>query len=147
MTDAQAGAPADQITAARFSLSIDGVEIGQFADLGAITSELELPEIQKEPGGKKLPRRIPPTVTLSRGMNQDLSIFAWHQVVVEGQFLAARKNCSLIMYSASGTPVARYYLKGAWPSKVGISALKSGANEILIETVTLVAENIQRVAP
>ena len=147
-TDARApGGPALQITAARFSLTIDGVEVGQFSDLGVITSEVQVPELQKEPGGKRTPRRLPPTVSLSRGMNQDLSIFAWHQSVVEGQLLAARKNCSLVMYNTSGTPVARYHLENAWPSKVEVSGLKAGANDILIETVMLVCDNIQRVAP
>jgi phage tail-like protein len=50
------------------------------------------------------------------------------------------------MYQADGKPVARYHLEMAWPSKIEIGALKAGASEVLMETVTIVAEHIQRVA-
>ena len=59
---------------------------------------------------------------------------------------AARKNASLVMYDYEGKPVARYHLTNAWPSKIEIGALKAGASEVLIETVTIVAERIERVS-
>ena len=43
--------------------------------------------------------------------------------------------------------MARYFLANAWPVKLELSALKAGAGETLMETVTLIAEAIQRVAP
>jgi phage tail-like protein len=139
--------PHDAITAARFSITVDGVEIAQFSELMGITSEagpLDLTGrvLQKLPGQRK-----PPTVTLKRGMTRDTGIFAWHQSVVEGQIAQARKNCALVMYGTDGTATAKYYLENAWPSKVEISALKAGASEVLYETVTLTCDNIQRVAP
>ncbi len=51
------------------------------------------------------------------------------------------------MFNSGGRPVARYFLANAWPSKIELSALKAGASEALMETVTLTAESIQRVAP
>ena len=141
--------PNDALTAARFSLTIDGVEIAQFSELAGIISEVELPETTgDELFRKKLPgKRKPPTVTLKRGKNNDMGMFAWHQSVVEGALVAARKSCTLTMYAPDGTANARYHLESAWPSKVEISALKAGANEVLYETVTLTCEGIQRVAP
>ena len=144
--------PNDALTAARFSLTIDGVEIAQFSELAGINSEVEPVELMETDGDKlflkKLPgKRKPPTVTLKRGKNQDMGIFAWHQSVVEGQLMAARKSCTLTMYATDGKATAKYYLESAWPSKVEISALKAGASEVLYETVTLTCEDIQRVAP
>ena len=43
--------------------------------------------------------------------------------------------------------MARYHLEMAWPSKLEVGGLKAGASEVLMETVTLVCEHIQRVAP
>jgi phage tail-like protein len=60
---------------------------------------------------------------------------------------AARKSCSLVMYNVDGKPVARYHMHNAWPSKIEIGALKAGASEVLMETVTIVCEHIERVAP
>jgi phage tail-like protein len=144
--------PNDALTAARFSLVINGVEIAQFSELAGINSEVEPVELMETDGDKlflkKLPgKRKPPTVTLKRGKNQDMGIFAWHQSVVEGQLAAARKDATLVMYAPDGTRTAKYELEAAWPSKVEISALKAGASEVLYETVTLTCEDIMRVAP
>jgi phage tail-like protein len=130
-------------------LTIDGVEIGQFVELGGIRSEVEAIAPPSDPLSlKKVPgKRMPPTVTLKRGKNNDLGIFAWHQSVVEGAPPETRKNCALTMYGADGTAVAKYHLEAAWPSKVEISALKAGASQVLYETVTLTCHDIQRVAP
>ena len=38
-------------------------------------------------------------------------------------------------------------MEHAWPAKIEIGALKAGASEVLMETVTFVCEHIQRVAP
>jgi phage tail-like protein len=136
----------DAITVSRFSLTVDGVEIGQFSELGGITSVAEPLDLvgrvmQKLPG-----RRKPPTVTLKRGLSKDTEIFAWHQSVVEGESATARKSATLTMYNTAGEPVAKYYLESAWPSEISISGLKAGSSEVLYETVTLMCEDLQRVA-
>jgi phage tail-like protein len=97
---------------------------------------------------KKMPGRTKPgTLQLKRGKNQSMELWLWHQAVLEGDIMAARKSCSLVMYATDGTAVARYHLEMAWPSKLEIGALKAGASEVLMETVTIVCERIQRVAP
>jgi phage tail-like protein len=144
--------PNDALTAARFSITIDGYEIASFSELQGITTEVEpvdfLESTDKEVVFKKLPgKRKPPTIVLKRGKNTSMELWAWHEAVLQGNIVAARKSCSLIMYNFDGAPVARYHLENAWPSKLEISALKAGASEVLMETVTLVCEHIQRVAP
>jgi phage tail-like protein len=139
--------PTDAVTASRFSLTIDGVEIAQFSELAGITTEVEAVEFSGRAPQKAPARRKPPTVTLKRGMNRDMGIFAWHQSVVEGQIAAARKSCTLTMYATDGTATAKYHLENAWPSKVEISGLKAGSSEVLYETVTLTCDDLQRVAP
>ena len=60
---------------------------------------------------------------------------------------AAGKCAWLFMYDAPGARVARYHLENAWPAKLEIGSLKAGASSILLETVTLVCDNLRRVAP
>jgi phage tail-like protein len=144
--------PSDALTAARFSITIDGYEIASFAELLGITTEVEPVELMESTDKavvlKKLPGKAkPPTLTLKRGKNTSMELWAWHEAVLNGDIVAARKSCSLVMYSTDGKPVARYHLEHAWPSKLEIGALKAGASEVLMETVTLVCEHIQRVAP
>ena len=66
--------PADTIAAARFSLTVEGVEIAQFSELVGITSEAE-PDDLAATLLKKLPgKRNPPTVVLSRGFSRHADV-------------------------------------------------------------------------
>jgi phage tail-like protein len=67
--------------------------------------------------------------------------------VIDGQLAAARKSCSLVMYDTQGQPVARYHLEGAWPSKLEVGSVTEGSAEVVVETVTLTCDRVQRVAP
>lgn len=142
----------DALTAARFSITIDGYEIASFSELQGITTSVEVVDFiessDKEVIIKKLPgKKNPPTLVLKRGKNNSMELWGWHEAVLSGNMVAARKSCSLVMYNVDGKPVARYHLEHAWPSKIEIGALKAGASEVLMETVTMVCEHIQRVAP
>lgn len=131
-------------TAARFSITVDGVEIASFSELAGINSRVE-----------------PVEVVLKRGKTRSPEMLAWHEAVREGNMAAARKSASLVMYDYDGKPVARYHLENAWPSKVEVGGLSgqgnvsdfqflkaraSGGGEVAMETVTIVSERIQRVA-
>jgi len=145
-----AGAQNDAITAARFAIVIDGNEIASFGTLVGISSGAESTEyIQTSttfPVGKLPGRHKPPSVTLSRGFSTSLQLWSWHQAVLQGQSTAARKSVALIAYDSTGKPVAKYWLTQAWPSRILVTGKRAGAAEALTETVTLVCENIQRVA-
>jgi phage tail-like protein len=144
-------ATADPITASRFSITIDGYEIAAFSELKGITTEVKpvehLESTDKELVLKKLPGKPEPaTIELVRGKTADMALWAWHEAVLQGDILAARKSCSLVMYGADGKPVARYHMEAAWPSVVKIGAMKAGQNDVLMETVVIVCEHLQRVS-
>ena len=114
--------PGNDLVAARFSLTIDGVEIAQFAELVGMVSEAD-PDTLTERLLEEAPgKRKPPTLTLRRGMTKDLGIFAWHESVVGADPATARKNATLVVYNTAGTAIARFELANAWPSKIEISA-------------------------
>jgi phage tail-like protein len=133
--------------ASRFTLTVDDVDLASFSELVGITSEAD-PDSITAMVMKKLPgKRNPPTVILKRGLSRDLQLAAWHDSVIDGQLAAARKSCSLVMYDAQGQPVARYHLEAAWPSKLEVGSLPAGSGEVVVETVTLTCDRVQRVAP
>jgi phage tail-like protein len=153
-TSASQGAAAppggEPLTAARFELTIDGHSLAVFSELVGISSSVDIENVRLDTNRKrklkKLPgKRTPPTVTLKRGMTRNIELAAWHELVILGD-VAARKNVTLTMYDVTGDPVVRYHLTNAWPSKLEIGAVKAGASSILTETVTLVAEFMQRVS-
>jgi phage tail-like protein len=69
----------------------------------------------------------------------------WHQKVYQGKIGDARKNGSVVLYGYDHAEVSRYNFVNAWPSKVTMSALKAGSNEVLMEEVTIVCEELERV--
>lgn len=122
---AEALAPIGAPGAAWISLSVAGLEIAEFAELG-----------QLPPSGAK----TPPTVTLKRGKNSSSELWAWNAAVVQGNPAAARKSCSLVMYNVDGKPVARYHLEAAWPSKLEVDGLSAGPASLTLSCAQLQRE-------
>lgn len=139
------------ITASWFAIVIDDAEIAVFTELVGVTSEV-VPvdllqsgdsevELHEVPG-----KRLPPTITLTRGMSTGTEMWAWHEAVVAGDLAVARKDCSLVMYGTDGKVVARYHLEHAWPAKLAVVAREAGTGQHrLTETATFVCEHIQRI--
>ncbi|GAB3974984.1 phage tail protein [Plantactinospora veratri] len=146
----KAAPPENVLSATRYSIQVDGVEIAAFSELSGISSEVSVAEQSaptgREGGTKRLPGRArPATLVLKRGKNSSLELWNWHAQVLDGD-VAAVRNAFLQMYAADGRSVARYHLENAWPSKLEIGALKAGPGEVLTETVTIVCDRLQRVA-
>jgi len=143
--------PTDALAGYHFAIEIDGVTIAQFQEVGGITSELDVIELkQNTSDGKfvihKLPgNRKPPTITLKRGTDSSMDIWQWHQQIYEGNVSSARKNGSIVLYDYGGNEVGRYNFVNAWPSKVSAGSLKAGGNEVLMEEMTMVCEEVERV--
>jgi len=135
--------PTSEVSVAtRFSITIDGIEIGSFSELTGITSEADAagPLLKKLPG-----KRTPPTVVLGRGLTKDTQLAAWHEAAVDDP-AKARKNGTLVMFNTKGEPVARYHLENAWPSKLEIGTPEPGSDGALYERVTLSCDRIKRLA-
>jgi phage tail-like protein len=145
------GLPSDALAGYHYSIEIDGVTIAQFQEVSGVASELEVIELKENTkDGKyvvhKLPgNHKPPTITLKRAKSSSMDIMNWHQQVYNGNVSSARKNGSVVLYNYDHTEVGRYNFLNAWPSKVSMSTLKASGNEILMEEVTIVCEDIERV--
>ena len=132
------------ISAARFGISIDGVQVAVFSELVALTEGWDRQSLALGSDGTVLfpGQRQPPTIVLKRGKNNNVSIREWFDAAMTGD-IAARRSCTLTMYDYDGKPVARYYLENAWPSKIEIGGFSIGSRDGLAEIVTLVADTIR----
>jgi phage tail-like protein len=133
------------VSAARFVVQFDGGEI-TFSEMSGITSEVEVTEyLASGTVGVSLTKQFgktkPATIVLKRGVDQDYTLWTWHQEVLAGQ-ATARRTCSLILLDMSNVPKQTYQLINAWPSKLEIGALKAGGSDAVIATVTLTCEQI-----
>ena len=145
------GLSSDALAGFHYSIEIDSINIAQFQEVSGLTSELDVIELKENtPDGKyvvhKLPgNRKPPTITLKRAKNASKDLWDWHQKIYQGKVSDARKNGSVVMYSYDGEEVGRYNFINAWPSKISTSTMKAGSNDILMEEVTIVCEELERV--
>ena len=130
-------AQTDNVSGMRMVLEIDGKPAVFFSELVGIVSEIS--------GRPKAEPSTPPQVTLRRHADDNMVLWDW-QKEVRADFRSGKRAASLTFYNTNGDPVQRYHLTDAWPQKVEIGALKAGASEVLMETVTMTCEYIQRVA-
>lgn len=128
----------DSGTAAVFLVTIEEVGVATFFHLDFLS-------VSAEPAGDTQPR-VTPVVQLRRGFTRNLDLWNWFQSAAGGRKPA---NAVLAILDRSGARVATYNLTNAWPSKIQIGSLslKAGAAEVLIETVTIVCEDIQPALP
>ena len=145
MTDEARSARSEATAAVWFGLEVDGVLQAAFSDL-AIVSEVKPAETTEGTGDAvMLGQRIRPLVKLKRPQNDDMRLFAWHESVVDGPIPAARKDCTITVFDASGAPLARYHLQKTWPFRIEVGPLNVSPSENLLETVTLICDHVRRV--
>ncbi len=137
------------VSVGRIELEVDGQVLSGFSEVSGLALELDVLENrQTAADGSVVVRRLPGRwksgeVTLTRGLTSDIGLNAWMVAQVAGAFEVERAT-SLVMYDASGTPVARYHLENAWPAKLEISSLKAGGTDVLVEQLVLVYESVER---
>ena len=151
MAGGSAGAPTDALAGYHFAIEIDGITIAQFQEVSGIASELDVIELkQNTSDGKyvihKLPgNRKPPTITLKRGNDSSMDVWQWHQKIYEGNVVERPQERLDRALRLQQDEVGRYNFVNAWPSKVSVGLAQSGRNEVLMEEVTMVCEEVERV--
>lgn len=123
---------------------------GYFTEVSGLGSETETIEHKVVNGGVEVVMQIPgrlkwDNITLKRGITSNMDLWGWRAKVENGQIMDARSDGSVVMFDQALTEVARWNFQRAWPSKISGPSVKSDANEIGVEELTLVHEGITRV--
>jgi phage tail-like protein len=109
-----------------------------FQELGGINSEINIEtyvSVDSTTGlvnhSKQMGLTKPPTVTLKRGIDTDLSLWYWHNMALQG-LPNARADVHLEMYGggtpsiSNSKPLFVYTLQNAWCAKINIAGAKAG---------------------
>jgi phage tail-like protein len=140
----------DPLTNFRYRLEIDGLTIAGFSEVTigeTVTEAIDYREGTDAPHVRKLSGLTKyGNITLKRGMTTSLELYDWHKQVVDGEVGKARKNVAIVVADETGADKARFVVTEAWPTKYSASELDARGNEVLIETLELVNEGIERVA-
>ena len=129
-----------------FLVEIDGVTAAGFSEVSGLSVEIEV--INYRNGNEKTnnARKLPGlhktgNVTLKRGIIGELALFEWLRATAQGTLDV--RNISIVLLDEVHTPVMRWMLQRAWPSKWEAAAFKASANEIAIEALPLACERIE----
>lgn len=126
-----------------------------FQELGGINSEVNIEQyISSDSTGilthsKQFGLVKPPTVTLKRGLDNSLALWAWHQMAVNGSPSARAPYVTLEIFGGGlpsikapdAKPLMTYTLINAWCAKINISSAKAGEG-FLTEDVTIACDQI-----
>jgi phage tail-like protein len=133
------------------TLKIEGLS---FQELGGINSEINVEQyISVDNAGnvlhtKQMGLTKPPTVTLKRGVDNDLTLWYWHYMALAGNPAARAPSLYLEMYGGglplignSAKPLFAFTLTYAWCPKINFSSAKAGEGFVTVD-VTIACDQI-----
>jgi phage tail-like protein len=135
-----------------FALEIDALTLGWFTGCSGMSLEFDV-TTYKETNGKKVIERKRPgkpkysEVVLKRGFTTNTTIHDWFKEVVDAQKPTPYKTASIVIYDRQQTEVARFNLEACWPSKMSVSDLSAGSDDVMIEELTVQHEFLDWVKP
>ena len=130
----------------RFLLEIDGITQAGFSEASGleISTEVvdyregnELPWVRKLTGLNKYVE-----LTFKWGSTDSVEFYEWYMKSVNGA--AERKNGSVVLQDETGEEKLRWNFTNAWPSKWTGPSFNATANEVAIESLTLVHEGLAK---
>ncbi|QMU78002.1 phage tail protein [Streptacidiphilus sp. PB12-B1b] len=124
-----------------------------FQELAGINSEINIEQyVSVDAAGfvnhtKQFGLTRPPTVTLKRGLDNSLTLWAWHQMALGGDPGARAQYLSLDIFGGGRgsiqhqQPLMSYTLINAWCAKINISSARAGEG-VVTEDVTIACDMI-----
>jgi len=125
-----------------FALVIDNMTLAYFTACSGISLEFE-PISFKQGNGKMIIERKRPgrpkysDVVLKRGFTQDQTLHKWFDEVVKAGTATPYKTASIVIFGRDAKEAARFNLEKCWPSKLSVSDLSAGSDDVMIEEVTI----------
>jgi phage tail-like protein len=135
----------------RFRVEIDGIALASFSEvtIGDTTVDTidyregtDPPHVRKLSGLTRFG-----TVTLKRGLvtgGAALDLYRWQADVAAGLLNDRRKRVIIVAQNEQGQDAVRFVVSEAWPVKYAASPLNATGNDVLIETLELANEGIER---
>jgi len=136
----------------RYRLEIDSITQANFSEVNIGETTIDAvdyregtdpPHVRKLSGLTKYGN-----ITLKWGLivgANALDLYKWHADVSSGQVKDKRKKVVIVVQDEAGADAARFVVSDAWPIKYDPSDLNAKGSEVMIETLELVNEGIERV--
>ena len=137
------------VLARNFMLDVDGLGTIGFTEISGMTSEVDVTEVKQNKGDKYVLEKVagaakPPTLTIKRPKDSSMDLWKWHQFALQGKMKDARKGGSISFLDSDLAVVAQWTFKEAWCSKLNVSSVGAGKNEVVMEEATIVMTSFER---
>ena len=128
----------------RFRVEIDGLVVGEFAEVTGLVSESEViahrdgtdpARVRRVPGIHKVS-----DITMKRGLTADRSLWMWRKAIIDGQ--VDRRDGVIMLLDGTGQPVARWRFKSGWPSKWEGPTLEGLGHDVATETLVITHDGL-----
>jgi phage tail-like protein len=132
-----------------FGFEMDGVKIAMFTQVSGLSIEFEATEFSTQTtDGKKLTIKRPgrpkyTEVVLKRGYSPNQDLYKWFNDLVKANKTVERKTGAVVVYDREHGELARFNLTNAWPSKLNVSDLSSGSDDVMVEDITIQHEMME----
>ncbi len=141
----------DAIIGSRFAVELDGVQMAYFQAVSGFSNETELIDDKVVmANGQTVVRKTPGQltwgpITLERGLTTDKALWEWRKAVIDGDTAGMRRNGSIVLYNHAGEEKARYNFTSAWPSKWTGPSVKADDTSVVVESIEIQIESLERV--
>ena len=136
----------------RYRLEIDSIAQAGFSEVTIAETTIDAvdyrdgndpPHVRKLSGITKYGN-----ITLKWGLSigaNALDLIKWHSDISAGHVLDKRKSVAIVVQDEAGVDKARFVVTDAWPIKYTPSGLNAKGSEVIIESIELANEGIERV--
>lgn len=96
-------------------------------------------------GAKIIPgMRQPIKLTMKRGVVKGRDdLYSWLHETYTNPFKGAKRDILIDLCDQAGTPIVRWKVQGALPTKIDAPTFDANSNEVAIETIEVIAQDVR----
>lgn len=137
----------DDFQGSFFALEIDGVNLAWFTACSGMSLEFDVTTFKHSNGKTVVEAKRPgkpkySEVVLKRGLTKDSALHDWFKTVTDAKDKTPYKTASIVIYDRTQEEAARFNLQQCWPSKLSVSDLNAGSDDVMVEELTIQHEFI-----
>ena len=135
----------------RFRVEIGGIQVAAFSE--ASVPDITVDTVEYREGTDPIYKRPLSgltsygRLTLKKGLTDGMDLYNWQQQVSQlgSTSASAQKNISLVLMDTDSSEKTRWNVINAWPVKYETSGLNASSSDVLVETLELVMDYMNRV--
>jgi len=133
----------------KFRVEIEGIQRAGFREVSGLDSAQDAVDYREGDDKTMTIRKLAglnkfSSITLKRGITDDMQLWNWRKQVMQGKMEGTRKSGAIILMDDEGNDKSRWEFKEGWPSKWTGPSFNATSNDVAIDTLEIVHEGLDR---